>query len=211
MRHEPKSFISPSYEASKLDVPMVDDLIDVFEDRTLGWVLKPAETLMNTPGLEITGFAVSLAYFEGIWSYIQCQDSKNRSKLFFTQGFVDVYGSSGAPVQLLERTAGVLYEDARCGFFHDAMFRDRIYFSAYYGKPIAVTLPLVNGVPDPAGEIESIVVLPKEYCRYLIGHFTKYVARLRDSANAALRQDFESFCRARWDIGGAGRTIVLQP
>lgn len=209
MRQEPRTLISPSFEASKLDAPTVDDLIDVFEDRTLGWVLKPADFMMATPGLEITGFGISLAYFEGIWSYIQCLDSNNRSRDFFRGGFVDVFRSSGAPEILLERAAGVLYADARCGFFHDTMFRDRIYFSAWYGKPIAIMVPLVNGAPDPAGEIDAMVIYPKEYAQYLMGHFSKFVARLRDSANAELRANFEAFCRHQWDLGGPPRNIVL--
>jgi hypothetical protein len=144
MSQEPQTLISPHFSPEKLDSPSIADLIDVFEDRLSGWLLGPAQKLLDNPVDQVAGFALSLSYFEGICIYLRGEDSKSKSKQFFREGFVDVFRSSGLADALLERIADVLYEDGRCGFFHDAMFRTRVYFSEHFGEPLAITVPKVN-------------------------------------------------------------------
>lgn len=208
MRPEPKTLISPHFSAEKLDAPTTDDLVDVLEDRVKHWILEPAKKLMKDPIEQVVGFGVSLLYFEGIWNYIKGRDSHRESQLFFKEAFVDVFRPSKLKEPLLGNIAKVLYEDARCGFFHDGMFRHRIYFGKV-GGPLAVTLPKINGVIDEEGEIQSIVVDPEEYVQYLEGHFGKLIKRLHDFSEAELRGRFEKFCRAKWDIGGTPRVVAL--
>jgi hypothetical protein len=157
----------------------------------------------------VAGFALSLSYFEGICIYLRGEDSKGKSKQFFREGFVDVFRSSGLAVPLLGRIADVLYEDGRCGFFHDAMFRTRVYFSELFGEPLVITVPKVNGVIDQAGEIQSIVVHCPKYFEYLEGHFTKYVARLRDKSESELRKNFQVACELKWGLDAPPRVISL--
>lgn len=52
-----------------------------------------------------------------------------RSKEFFWLGFADVFKASGVPEPVLLRVGELLYVDARCGFFHDGVFRERVYFA----------------------------------------------------------------------------------
>lgn len=206
---EPKAMISPHFPAEKLVKPTIEDLIDVFEDRMLGWLLRPAEKLMRDPVEQVAGFALSLSYFEGIWIYITGLDSKNRSKEYFRKGFVSVFTGGATPDALLERVADVLYEDGRCGFFHDAMLRTRVFFGGFHKGSLSVTLPMVNGVIDQTGKIASIVVDPGEYVKFLIGHFEKYVKRLRDTSEADLRQKFQDACKLKWDYEGDPVVIAL--
>lgn len=212
MSRDPDTFISPTFLADKLDNPSLEDLIDVFEDRVARWLLEPAKSLLGSRNGQVAGFALLQSYFEGIWIYIQGQESKDKSKRFFREGFVDVYSPSKLPDVTLRNLADVLYEDARCGFFHDAMFRDRIYFADLpNGAPISITLPLKNGVPDEAGEIQTVLVNPSQFVRYIEGHFSKYIARLRDPAENDARQKFEEACKLKWRLGGKQRNIVLPP
>jgi hypothetical protein len=205
----PQTFISPHFPSEKLDSPSVEDLIDVFEDRLSSWLLGPAKKLLEHPVDRVAGFALSLSYFEGISIYLRGEDSKGKSKHFFRDGFVDVFRPSRLEPALLERVADVLYEDGRCGFFHDAMFRTRVYFSEYYGEPLVIALPKVNGVIDEAGEIQTLVVHCPKYFEYLEGHFTKYVARLRDKSESDLRGTFQAACDLKWGLSSPPRVIVL--
>lgn len=207
---EPRTLISPHYPAEKLESPTLEDLIDVFEDRMMGWLLGPARNLMGDQIAQVAGFALSLSYFEGIWSFVTGRDSQGRSKEFFRRGFLDVFGRTGTPEELLARVADVLYEDGRCGFFHDAMARGRLYFGALHQGSFSITLPRINGVIDTTGPIASIMVNPTEYMKFLHGHFKKYVARLRDAPEADLRKNFEDACRLKWDYEGEPVVIALE-
>ena len=209
MSQEPKTQISPHFPSEKLDSPSIEDLIDVFEDRLVGWLLAPAKKLLMHPIDQIPGFALSLSYFEGIAIYMRGEDSRNKSRQFFTEGFVDVFRSSRLPTAVLERVANVLYEDCRCGFFHDAMFRTRVFFGEHFGEPLVITVPRINGVIDQSGEVQSIVVHGPKYFEYLEGHFTKYVARLRDRSERDLRRNFQEVCHLKWDLSSPPRVIAL--
>jgi hypothetical protein len=173
------------------------------------WLLKPAEQLIRNPMGQIAGLALMLSYFEGVWIYVQGQDSKGRSKQFFREGFLDSFRRTGQSEKLLERVADVLYEDARCGFFHDAMSRGRIYIGNHFPGPLTVTLPKIGGVIDQTGIIESIVVHPPEFFQFIEGHLRDYVQRLRDVAEAELRGKFERACKVEWDFEGTSPVIAL--
>ena len=208
MSQLPKTFISPHFPSEKLDSPSIEDLIDVFEDRLRGWLLDPAKKLLADPVDRVAGFALSLPYFEGISIYMHGEDSESRSRQFFRDGFAAVFHPSGLKPALLERIADVLYKDGRCGFFHDAMFRTRVYFSEYYGEPLVIAVPKINGVIDETGEIQTIVVHCPKYFEYLEAHFTKYVARLRDSSESDLRSKFQAACDLKWGLGSPPPVIV---
>jgi hypothetical protein len=199
--------ISPRFPASKLDTPTVDDLIDVFEDRINGWVLRPAESLMSIPHGGIAAFSLSLTYFEGIARYLQGRSSKGQSQKFFVIGFLDVFRHSDLPKKLLGRVADLLYSDARCGFFHDGMFRDRILFRRLPEQILSLTLPRRNGVVDTDGKIESIVIDPAGFLMAVRRHFLAFVKSLRDTSNSAAREKFFASFKRQCDWA-SGATIV---
>ena len=184
------TMISPSYSDKKFDNPSVDDLIDVFEDRLRFWVLEPAKGLLNTTRGQIAAFCLALTYFEGIWSYIEGRGSQGHSKQFFENGFVDVFRSSNLKEKLLRRVAGILYADARCGFFHDGMFRARAYFASLSQGEMLVTLPKKQGQIDEDGAIQSLLIDAGRFLSTVERHFGRYVSSLRDSANVEGREKF---------------------
>lgn len=204
------SLISPHFCAEKLDAPTTEDLIDVFEDRVRYWVLEPAWQLLPDPFGQVASFSLLLSYFEAIWIYRTGSDSRHRSGEFFKQAFEDVFLPSNVPVPLLERVAQVLYKDARCGFFHDGLFRDRIFFVQGGSGSLAVSLPKVNGVVDQEGAIESIVVDPQQFYRDVDRHFKRFVDRLRQPTETTARENFVAACRMKWDFEGRPRRIALE-
>jgi hypothetical protein len=123
--------ISPRYTYRKFEKPTIDDLVDVFEDRIRGWMLDPAKTLLGTEYGEVAAFSLLLTYPEAIWSYTVCEPSEGKPKQFFSNGFVDVLRPAGLDEAVLKRVGDVIYADARCGFFHEGLFRRSSVFPAH--------------------------------------------------------------------------------
>jgi hypothetical protein len=199
--------ISPHFSDSKLDKPSLDDLIDVFEDRVRNWLLEPAKRLLAIEHGQIAAVAILLMYFEAVRIYMDGRDSKNQSKKFFRHAFLDVFARSNVRMDLLERVANLLYADARCGFFHDGSFRDRIFISDLACSELQITLPKKNGEIDEKGEIESIMIHPARFYDVIDRHFTEYVSVLRDQNESARRARFEKACGIKWDWQGRPRVI----
>ncbi len=205
----PGTLISPNFRHFKLQDPTIDDLVDVLEDRIRFWLLEPAKRLVSNGIEAVAGFTLLLTYFEGIWIYIQGKDSKSKSREYFETAFVDVFRAGGITETLLRRIANVFYEDARCGLFHDAMFRRRIFFGKPRDGAIHVTMPRKNGVVDEHGAIESIIVDAEGFSQYVEGHFSQLISRLRDSNEVELRLNFQAMCRQKWDYEGNPLVIAL--
>ena len=200
--------ISPHFSDEKLDKPSIDDLVDIFEDRIRFWTFEPVKSLLQEETANVAAFCLLLTYFEAIWSYIFCQDSNHKSQQFFREAFVDVFRNGGISITLLGRIGGILYEDARCGFFHDSMFRERIYF-AEMNRDLVVTLPKVNGKIDEAGEIQSILIDPNRFYIAIEKHFTNYINKLRSRSETKQRLEFQKICRAKWNWSKEGPIIGL--
>jgi hypothetical protein len=204
--------ISLNFAQDKLESPSLDDLIDVFEDRMKYWLIEPAKQIMEYPGGQIAGFCLFLTYFEGVWGYIKGGVSKRQSTAFFKNAFVDVFRSSGINEALLTRVAQVFYDDARCGFFHDGMFRERIFFESLENGVLLITLPKTDGRIDENGEIQSILVDPKRFAVAVERHFVKFITILRNPTETEQRTKFESMCRDKWGLGSDARVIgILDP
>jgi hypothetical protein len=84
-------------------------------------------------------------------------------------GFYDVFRVTGQDEGLLKRAAQVLYEDVRCGFFHDGIFRDRIFF-VDRGFALEITVPKKDGVLVVTGEIQSIMIDPRLFFDAIVRH-----------------------------------------
>lgn len=201
--------ISPSYWDTEFDNPSIDDLIDVFEDRIRLWLLRPAKGLVDTQHGQIAGFCLVLTYFEGIWSYIAGRGSQGRSKEFFEEGFVDVFRTIKLKEKLLRRVAAILYTDARCGFFHDGMFRERIYFGSLSQGEMLVTLPKKQGQVDEDGQIQSLLINPRRFYSAVERHFDHFILCLRDPQNANERTKFRTAFKEECDWETLGGIIGM--
>lgn len=201
--------ISSKYTDEKINNPTVDDLIDIFEDRVINWLLEPAKKIMPDPTGPIPAFCLLLTYFEGIWIFIKGEDNKNKSSCFFKEAFIDVFASSGLESKTLGRVADVLYKEGRCGFFHDGMFRAKLYFKALKDHDMLITVPRVNEIPDENGEIKSIVIDPQKFYEAIQRHFDLFINKLRDKNNTSIRDVFEKTCEMKWNLSSDGTFIGM--
>jgi hypothetical protein len=153
-------------------------------------------------------FPFFFSYFEPYAIYRKGEDSTKQSKIFFRVGFIDVFRKSGLKEALLGRVADVLYVNARCGFFHEGMVRDRIYIGSGEGE-LTVTVPRVDGKPDENGPIESVLIDVAKSHTAVERHFTEYLRSLRDESNTELREKFKKAVDLRWRIHELGRVIGM--
>ncbi|ORJ52555.1 hypothetical protein [Geothermobacter hydrogeniphilus] len=190
--------ISPNYTYEKLESMNVDDFIDIFEDRTRVWLLDTVSHLLELEHGYFAAISLLLTYFEGIAIYLEGRDSQDKSKAFFKKGFVDVFKKSGFDEQLLNKIGSEFYSEARCGFFHDGMFRNKILISFMKKEALTITFPKIDGILDLNGNIESIIVNPKSFFDSINFHFESFISDLKNKTNIDLRSKFEGACLVKW-------------
>jgi hypothetical protein len=203
--------ISPNYDDSKLNLENIEDLIDVFEDRVRHWLLEPAKGLLKSQHGDVAALCLILTYFEGITIYLTGKDSKNNSKPFFREGFLEVMRVSGIDDHLLARVADVIYTDARCGFFHDGCFKSKIFVSPDASYDLLITLPKKDGLIDRVGKIRSIIINPNRVMSAVEDHFESYLKRVRKASETETRSRFLTACRTKWALDEAPVVIGLDP
>ena len=209
MPHETKNFVSPRYTHEKLDSRSYPDIVDVFEDRMLNWLIEPAKKLLELEHGAIAAVALALSYFEGIEIYYSGEDSVNRSKEFFRRGFQRVFVVDPSGVELYDKITDAIYIQARCGFAHDGLFRNRVFFSTALSKPITVTWPKKDGVFDTSGNFESVIINPHRFVDGIADHFARYVGELRSDTNAQLKSAFLAAVELRWGLDEPDRHIGM--
>jgi hypothetical protein len=121
MRH----FISPNFTHDKLQPPLYKDVLDVFEDRMLYWLIEPCKKLLATKHGSVAAVALATNYIEGIEIYVSGKDSKGKSKEFFRRGFKRIFSLAEGHDFLVD----ALYANLRCGFAHSGLPASRITFS----------------------------------------------------------------------------------
>lgn len=205
-----KTFISPRFTQDKLDNPKIDDLIDVLKDRVLNWVFEPAKKMMTEQHGNFGALCLALTYFEGIWIYITGTDSRGKSERYFKEAFYDVFSASGHDPQLLNRVAAIMYEDGRCGFFHDGILRSKIFLTELDQIDMLITLPKkLDGNIDVNGEIKSILLDPKYFLAAIERHFMDYLLCLRNPDQKVKRENFLNIAKEKWDYQSEGVVIGL--
>lgn len=205
-----ETFISPNYTQEKLNKPTIDDLVDVLKDRVLNWLFEPAKKLITEKDSYFAVLCILLTYFEGIWTYITGIDSKGNSKKYFNDAFLDVFNSSNLSTELLTRVAKILYEDGRCGFFHDGMLRNRIFLTDLNQIDMLITLPRKpDGKIDVNGQIESILIDSKYFMAAIERHFIDYLLCLRNPDESVKRENFLKIAKEKWNYEGEGVVIGL--
>lgn len=203
------NYVSPSYTHEKLDSPSYGDLVDVFEDRMRKWILKPARHLLTLEDGEVPAVSLVLSYFEGIEIYISGKNSKNASKDFFRRGFKRVFCVTSVNATLFDEIVDELYVQARCGFAHDGLFRNRVFFSNARPEAINVTWPKRNGEFIKDGRLESVVINAASFIDGIEKHFNQYREVLRSEVDFTLKENFLAAIDLKWGLNELNRVIGM--
>jgi len=176
--------------------PCLEEKVEIFYQRTLGWQLHIADLLANggqplgendapVQPLRHSGFAVlqiCLSYFETIGQYEQKKPTTKTSTDYFKEGVRSVFPQLLArDSEHVEGLLTKLYKGARCGLYHNSM-----------------TMPGI-GLGPPSGDLpmgydentKELAINPEGLPRALKEHLERFRARLLDSGNADLRHNFE--------------------
>ncbi len=62
--------VSPHFTSDKLMSGRLEDMIDVFEDQILGWLIDPADALRTHQHAGFGILAIVLSYFEAIAQFL---------------------------------------------------------------------------------------------------------------------------------------------
>ena len=163
-------------------------------------MISPAAHLLRLRSGEVAAVALALSYFEGIEIYCSGKDSKCKSKDFFRNGFQRVFAVDLSGAQVYDEVTDALYVQARCGFAHDGLFRNRVFFSSVRQQALNVTWPRKNGIFVKGGHLESVIINPQRFCKAIDVHFTRYVASLRAEIDAIQKANFLSAVDLKWGL-----------
>lgn len=192
--------ISPHFNSKKLEPPFYRDLVDVFEDRMWYWMLNPAKILLNDRHGQIAAVGILINYFEGIEICRSGKDSNGKSKVFFKRGFKRVFSTEGYSDVEIMHVSESLYEQARCGFSHDGIFRNRILFSDLNMNAILTTWPKKNGNFIFENGVESIHINPFRFFEVVEYNFRSYVNALKKCQNEEIVSSFKRAVDLKWGL-----------
>lgn len=209
MHYKTQHFVSPNFTHEKLEPPFYKDVVDVFEDRMLNWFLTPAKHLLSVKHGSVAAVALATNYIEGIEIYASGKDSKGKSKEFFRRGFRRIFIAVTGPVYLQDAIADALYDILRCGFAHDAMFRNGIYFSSTRKEAFTITWPKTDGQFDPNGRLQSAIINPAGFIRCIELHFIGYVRELRAKKATVSKENFLAAVNLKWRLGEPGPVVGM--
>ncbi|BAU49644.1 hypothetical protein SVA_3096 [Sulfurifustis variabilis] len=201
--------ISPSHTHEKLESPSYSDLVDVFEDRMRKWLLEPALHLLTLEHGDAPAVSLVLGYFEGIEIYCSGKDSKGASKESFRRGFQRVFRTKPENSHLYDEIVDSLYVQARCGFVHDGLFRNRVFFSDARPEALNVTWPRKDGEFVKDGHLESVVINAARFVDGVVVHFNSYISDLRAESDPDLKANFLAAVELKWGLNEPDRVIGM--
>ena len=178
--------VSPRFTLEKLKSGSLDDMIDVFEDQMLGWLIEPANVLREHQHAGFSILAIVLSYFEPIAQFLE---GKSRgSKQQFVIGLKAVFPQLDPriPSSFFEE----LYDQIRCGMFHQGLTKAKVVIAPIGPYPIEV-------IHGPNHEIAQIKLVPVNLIDAIQIHLVQYVIELRNSENMKLRTNFENWFKTR--------------
>ncbi len=163
--------VSPKYEKQSLRSGEIT-AVDVFEDAIRGWILDYAVRLadLREPAAGMAIMLLVAAYPETIECYFTGEDSKQKSKQFFTNGMKRVFPElAGVP----ETELNSICDDLRNGLYHGSMLKGSVVL-----EPDG---PAISYAVDK----QVFTINPFAFLRRVQEHFNEYVKLLRSKREYA--------------------------
>ncbi|MDE0704284.1 MAG: hypothetical protein OXH59_11225 [Rhodospirillaceae bacterium] len=207
-----KQMLTPNYDHEKVANPSLDDLIDVFEDAWKGYILAPAQMLLNTPNGDISAMILLSPYFESIEALYQGKSSDGKSRKFFVAGFLRVFEKITGldDKRHAKNAAEAVYRNIRCGAAHTGFPTYRVGFQRINRNAFHLTYPrFPDGKLDTASPVHSILFNAQRIHDSVSWHLENYVKTLRQPHETTLRDNFNSLMRSEWGIGKGNNVVGM--
>jgi hypothetical protein len=169
--------ISPHFVESKLAGGRIEDMIDVFEDQMLGWLVEPAKMMGRSQHSGFAMLAVTLAYFEPLGQFLEGKAGSSEAQ--FTLGMKAVFPAMAAADPRLFKE---LYNQLRCGMFHRGITKGKV-------RVVRGTMYQFS-FQGSTEDVEQINVDPWRLLTAVELHIREYVGQLRSGTDENLRQNF---------------------
>jgi hypothetical protein len=167
----------------------------------LNWLINPSKSLLTSPHGSIAAVALATNYIEGIEIYISGKDSNKKSQQFFRSGFKRIFAPVDNNAQICDSVADAIYKLLRCGFVHEGMSRNRVFFSQARNDALTIIWPKnKQGEFDPDGHLESVVINPNRYIECIEIHFHNYISELRELRSDEFKEEFKSAVKLVWGL-----------
>ena len=207
-----KQRLTPNYTHEKISNPTYADLIDVFEDAWKGYVLSPAQVVLNNPNGDIAAVTLLSPYFESIESLYRGKSSEGNSRDFFVAGFLRVFekisGLDGA--KDAKNAANAIYRHVRCGATHSGFPTYRVGFHRTNSNAFILTYRrLPGGRLDTASTVSSILINAQRIHNAVAYHLNQYVEALRQPRSTVLHSNFDRLMRSSWGIGEDDNVVAM--
>lgn len=166
-------YVFDEQENINLNPENVFDKIKIYERQVKGWFLEPTLNLVKYKPKN-KGFLVvmtCLSYIEAIEQYKTGTSSINNSQGFFINGINKLY-----PNHFQENQIRRLYNQARCGLFHDGMVKGQIIINNDFETSISF-------------QENDIKINPKRFLNDVINDFNNYIETLHNDFEA--REKFD--------------------
>jgi hypothetical protein len=184
-----REIYSPRYRAENKPRPWtLEDKVDIFEDRVLGWQLVPAkETAQRVPNSMFVVIGAVFSYIEMYAQFKAGEVSEGKSFTMFMEGMLDLFPNLRGN-ERAEPIFRALYKSIRCGMYHNAFVGRHVFLVDVSDRAIA----LHDFPPEPGRDgTTAISMNPAVLTDFLINHFDSYIRRLRNPGNVELRENFQ--------------------
>jgi hypothetical protein len=187
-------FIAPGIKTSDVsNPPTFEEKLHIFERSVLGWQLEIAEIVINgsgdrasIPGSGYAVLSIIASYPEMIWQFAKGMESRNRSREAFREGLAMVFDSIDLSNSQWVDALNLIYDEVRCGLYHDGKARRRVVLSGDYRFTIQLDGSLIKVNPH---------LLPQAF----IMHFNRFIEDIRASGEAGLKgMNFVAFFDTHW-------------
>ena len=207
-----KQRLTPNYTHEKISKPTYADLVDVFEDAWKGYVLSPAQVVLNSPHGDIAAITLLSPYFESIETLYQGRASEGNSRDFFVAGFLRVFekisGLDGATDT--ENAAKTIYKHVRCGVAHTGFPTYRVGFHRTNPNAFILTYRrLPDGCLDTVSPVSSILINAQRIHDAVAHHLDQYVLALRRPKSTMLHSNFNCLMRSSWGMGEDDNVVAM--
>jgi hypothetical protein len=175
-----RAYIYDNIKQKNLNPDNLDDKVMIYQRQVEKWFLECATRLIKGKNNGFVILMIAVSYIEGVEQYREGISSLRQSKMFFKQGLKRIFSISPEDECYLDN----VYEQVRCGLFHNGMSEGNVIISYEYSKPIEFCS-------------NDIKINPKLFLNEIKRDFSSYISILNNVENVDATNKFDCMFSVR--------------